>query len=366
VFTPQPAYTPPPVVSAPTSAADEDGAGGGFMTPVVARMVAEHSIDVSKVTGTGRDGRVTKRDIEMYLEERQRPAPQVVEAPRTVAPPPVVEAPRTVTPTPVVEAPRPAAPAPRPEPVPAPRPAPPPAPMVARPEPRPAQQGEILPLTNMRRRIAEHMVASKRISPHVTTVFEADLSAVTAHREKYKGEMEQRGVRLTFMAYFVEAVARTLRKHRIVNATYTEEGILMYGDVNIGMAAAVQGGAGLIVPVVKNADEKNLMGLARDVQDLTNRARSAQLTPNDVSGGTFTITNHGTGGSLWGTPIINQPQSAILGIGKFQKRVVVLENDAIAVRPMAYLSLTFDHRVLDGASGDAFMSDLIAYIESYK
>jgi pyruvate/2-oxoglutarate dehydrogenase complex dihydrolipoamide acyltransferase (E2) component len=369
VYTPQPAYTPPPVVSTASADEEEEESGGGsFMTPVVARMVAEHRIDISKVNGTGRDGRVTKRDIEDYLESRQRPA---VTPPPVAAPPPVVEAPRVVAPPPAPKPEPTPAPAPRVEPVaapaPAPRPAtPPPAPVVARPEPRPAQGGEILPLTNMRRRIADHMVNSKRISPHVTTVFEVDLSAITAHRERYKGEMEQRGVRLTFMAYFVEAVARTLRKHRIVNATYTDEGILLHNDVNIGMAAAVQGGAGLIVPVIKHSDEKNLMGLARDVQDLTTRARSAQLTPNDVSGGTFTITNHGTGGSLWGTPIINQPQSAILGIGKFQKRVVVLDNDAIAVRPMAYLSLTFDHRVLDGASGDAFMTDLIAYLESYK
>lgn len=384
---PAPTYAPPPVVASPSALYEEEEEAGGnasFMTPVVARMVAEHSIDISKVKGTGRDGRVTKRDIEDYLDARQRPAvtptpvvaapPPVVETPRVVTPPPVVETPRVVTPPPAptpAPAPRVEVPAPAPAPVaaPAPRvqtPPPAPAPVVARPEPRPAQGGEILPLTNMRRRIAEHMVASKRISPHVTTVFEVDLSAITSHREKYKSEMEQRGVRLTFMAYFVEAVARTLRKHRIVNATYTDDGILLYGDVNIGMAAAVQGGAGLIVPVIKHADEKNLMGLARDVQDLTTRARGAQLTPNDVSGGTFTITNHGTGGSLWGTPIINQPQSAILGIGKFQKRVVVLDNDAIAVRPMAYLSLTFDHRVLDGASGDAFMSDIIAYLESYK
>ena len=365
LFTPQPAYTPPPVVQNATTSYEEEEESGGnsFMTPVVARMVAEHRIDISKVTGSGRDGRITKRDIEDYLESRQRP---VVTPPPVAAPPPVVETPRVVAPpppTPVTPPPAPRVEAPAPRVV---TPTPAPAPVATRPEPRPAQGGEILPLTNMRRRIADHMVASKRISPHVTTVFEADLSAITAHRNKYKNEMEQRGVRLTFMAYFVEAVARTLRKHRIANSSYTDDGILLYGDVNIGMAAAVQGGAGLIVPVIKHADEKNLMGLARDVQDLTTRARTAQLTPNDVSGGTFTITNHGTGGSLWGTPIINQPQSAILGIGKFQKRVVVLDNDAIAVRPMAYLSLTFDHRVLDGASGDAFMSDLVEYLESYK
>lgn len=223
-----------------------------------------------------------------------------------------------------------------------------------------------MPLTNMRRRIAEHMVMSKRTAPHVTTVFEVDLSAVTRHRNAHKGDYEGRGVRLTFMAYFVEAAARALRKLPLANSTFTEEGIHIHADVNIGMAAATEGGAGLLVPVVKRADEKNLLGLARDVQDLTNRARGGSLMPDDMSGGTFTLTNHGVGGSLWGTPIINQPQSAILGIGKMQKRVVVTEDDAIAIRPMAYLSFTFDHRVLDGATADAFMSEVVAFLEGYQ
>jgi 2-oxoglutarate dehydrogenase E2 component (dihydrolipoamide succinyltransferase) len=229
-----------------------------------------------------------------------------------------------------------------------------------------AQPGELLPLTNMRRRIAEHMVTSKRAAPHVTTVFEADLSAISRHRDANKASFEARGVRLTFMAYFVEAVAWALRQHPLVNSTFTEEGIQLFAEVNIGMAVATGAGAGLLVPVIKRADEKNLVGLARDVQDLTQRARGGGLAPDDMSGGSFTITNHGVSGSLWGTPIINQPQSAILGLGKIQKRVVVTEDDAIAIRPMIYLSLTFDHRVLDGASSDAFMSDLVEYLEQFQ
>lgn len=210
------------------------------------------------------------------------------------------------------------------------------------------------------------MVESKRTAPHVTTVFEADLSAVAAHRDANRAALEGRGVRLTYMPYFVEAVAQALRKHPMVNSTFMEDGIQLLQDVNVGMAVATQGGAGLLVPVVRRADEKNLGGLARDVDDLTQRTRGSQLTPDDVSGGTFTITNHGASGSLWGTPIINQPQTAIMGIGKIQKRVVVTRDDAIAIRPMVYLSLTFDHRVLDGAAADAFMSDVVNFLESYQ
>ncbi len=218
----------------------------------------------------------------------------------------------------------------------------------------------------MRRRIAEHMVDSKRTAPHVTTVFEADLGRVAQHRDTNRSDMEARGIRLTYMAYIIEATAQALRKHPLANSSFSEQGIQLFADVNIGMAAATAGGAGLLVPVIKQADEKNLSGLARDVQDLTQRARSSNLTPDDMSGGTFTITNHGVGGSLWGTPIINQPQSAILGVGKIQKRVVVTADDAIAIRPMVYLSFTFDHRVLDGATADAFMQDVVDFIESYS
>jgi 2-oxoisovalerate dehydrogenase E2 component (dihydrolipoyl transacylase) len=218
----------------------------------------------------------------------------------------------------------------------------------------------------MRKAIAEHMVHSKRTAPHVTSVFEADLSAISAHRDANKGEFASRGVRLTFMPYFVAAVSQALRKHPMVNSTFTDDGVLLKRNVNIGMAAAISGGQGLIVPVIKNADDLNLFGLSRAINDLTERARANSLGPDDVQGGTFTITNHGVSGSLWGTPIINQPQTGILGIGKIQKRVIVTPDDAIAIRPMAYLSFTFDHRTLDGASADAFVADIITYLESYR
>ncbi len=224
----------------------------------------------------------------------------------------------------------------------------------------------MIPLTSMRRRIAEHMVQSKRAAPHVTTVFEADLSAISRHRDANRGDLEARGIRLTFMAYFVEAAAHALRNHPLVNSTFTDEGIHLLKEINVGMATATEGGAGLLVPVIKRTDEKNLAGLARDVHELTQRARGGGLTPDDMSGGTFTLTNHGVSGSLWGTPIINQPQSAILGIGKIQKRVVVTQGDSIAIRPMVYLSFTFDHRVLDGATADAFMAEVVAYLEAYQ
>ncbi len=308
------------------------------VSPVVARLAAEHDVDLSQVRGTGRGGRITKKDILAYIEARKKAA----------------EAKPEPTPTP-------ATPAPAPEPAqPA---APPPAPAVVLPG-----EGELVPLTPMRKAIAEHMVRSKHTAPHVTSVFEADLSRIVAHRRRHKADYEREGLRLTFTAYFVEAVAQTLRKHPTVNSTFTDDGILVRKAINIGVAVATEGGQGLIVPVIRNADELNLKGIVRALNDITDRARGGRLVPDDVQGGTFTITNHGVGGSLFGTPIINQPQSAIMGIGKIQKRAVVIEHDgvdAIAIRPMVYVTITFDHRVLDGASADAFMVDVIAYIENY-
>jgi len=189
-----------------------------------------------------------------------------------------------------------------------------------------------------------------------------------AHRNKHKATFAAEGVRLTYTAYFVEAVAQTLKKHPMVNSTFTDQGILLKRAINVGVATAVQDGKGLLVPVLKHADELSLKGIARALGDLTERARTGKLTPDDVQGGTFTITNYGTNGAIIGTPIINQPQAAILGVGAMQKRVVVVEQDgmdAIAIRPMAYLTLTFDHRILDGAAADAFMRDLVAYLQSY-
>lgn len=305
------------------------------ISPVVARLSAEHDVDLSKIDGTGRGGRVTKKDVLAYIEEREKAAAAAEAAPPEVA---------------------------------VPAPAPPPIAAEAPQPPTPRGEDQLVELTHMRRAIAEHMVRSARTAPHVTSVYEPDLSAIVAHRRRHKDEFAKRGLRLTYTAYFIEAVARALRDHPTVNSTFTEDGILLRGNVNVGVAVATEGGQGLIVPVIDNADELSLRGIARVLNDLTTRARTGALEPDDVQGGTFTITNYGVGGSLIGTPIINQPQSAILGVGKIEKRVVVVESDAgdsIAIRPRAYVTLTVDHRVLDGASADAFMRDVLAYIEEH-
>jgi 2-oxoglutarate dehydrogenase E2 component (dihydrolipoamide succinyltransferase) len=219
-------------------------------------------------------------------------------------------------------------------------------------------------LTTMRRAIADHMVMSKRTSPHVTTVMEADLSRVVAHRSANKADFARNGVRLTFTAYFVEATVAALRAYPVVNSSWSEEGVVLHRAVNVGMATALEHD-GLIVPVIKGADGLSLLGIARTVNDLAERARTKNLKPDEVRDGTFTITNHGTSGSLFATPIINQPQCGILGVGMMQKRVVVID-DAIAIRPMVYLSFTFDHRILDGATADYFLGAIKQRLEHWK
>jgi 2-oxoglutarate dehydrogenase E2 component (dihydrolipoamide succinyltransferase) len=214
----------------------------------------------------------------------------------------------------------------------------------------------------MRRGIADHMVRSKHTSPHVTTVFEFDFTAVAKHRAAHKDQFAQDGARLTFTAYIVAATVAALKKHPLVNSTWTEDGIRLLRDINLGMATALD--EGLIVPVIKNADSLNLLGLARIINDLAQRARSKQLRPDEVQGGTFTLTNHGISGSLFANPIINQPQCGILGVGMIEKRVKVI-NDAIAIRPMAYVGLTFDHRILDGATADYFVASIKETIENW-
>jgi 2-oxoglutarate dehydrogenase E2 component (dihydrolipoamide succinyltransferase) len=222
---------------------------------------------------------------------------------------------------------------------------------------------ELLPLTSIRRAIAEHMVRSKQTSPHVTTVFEFDFSAVAAHRRAHQEQFARDGARLTFTAYIVAATVEALKAHPLVNSSWSDDGILLHRVIHIGMATAIDDG--LIVPVIKDADGLNLLGLARAINDLADRARAKQLKPDEVRGGTFSITNHGTSGSLFATPIINQPQCGILGVGAIEKRVKVID-DAIAIRPLAYVSFTFDHRILDGASADAFVSTIKRLIETYQ
>jgi 2-oxoglutarate dehydrogenase E2 component (dihydrolipoamide succinyltransferase) len=287
------------------------------LSPVVARLAAEHRIDVSQIQGTGDGGRVTKQDIEKFIARRDaagQPTAQPLEQPTLQA--------------------------------------------------RHAGMAdeEVVPLTPMRKAIAEHMVRSVQTSPHVTTVFEVDMSKVAAHRAAHKEAFSGQGADLTYTAYFTEVVARVLREQPDINSSFGDKGIIQKKAINIGLAVAVE--QGLIVPVLKHADELNLLGVARAVNDLARRAREQKLLPDDVQGGTFTITNPGTGGSLFGTPIINQPQAAIMGIGAIVKRPVVLD-DAIAIRPMVYLSLSFDHRILDGAGGDRFLSAVKRYLETY-
>lgn len=306
--------------------AGEDMPFADWASPVVRRIADEHNVDLSKVQGTGRGGRTTKRDILAYLERRE-------EAPAAPAQP---------GPSPA----RPAA-----------RPSAPPRPRVE------VVPGELLQHSNMRRSIAEHMVRSKQTSPHVTTVFEVDFSAVAAHRSAHKDAYARDGVRLTFTPYIVAATVQALKEHPLVNSSWQEDGILVKKEINIGMATALDDG--LIVPVIKNADHFNLLGLARQVNDLAERARSNRLQPAEVQGGTFSITNHGISGSLFATPIINQPQCGILGIGKIEKRVKVID-DAIAIRPLAYVSFTFDHRILDGASADYFVAAFKQHIETWE
>ncbi|PMP74464.1 MAG: 2-oxo acid dehydrogenase subunit E2, partial [Chloroflexus aggregans] len=252
-------------------------------------------------------------------------------------------------------------PAPTPAPVAAPTPAPTPAPVEI-----PAD-AELVPLTPMRRSIAEHMARSVRTSPHVTTVMEADLSRVLAHRAAHQEAFNRQGVRLTLTPYFIIAAIAGLQAVPVFNGSFTEQGIILHRRINMGIAVALN--EGLLVPVIPDADEKNLLGLARAVNDLAERARTKRLRLEETQGGTFTITNHGVTGSLFATPIINQPQAGILGIGAVVKRPVVISQnglDAIAIRPLCYLSFTFDHRIADGATADRFLATVKQRLERWE
>jgi 2-oxoglutarate dehydrogenase E2 component (dihydrolipoamide succinyltransferase) len=306
----------------------------GFISPVVARIASEHHVDLSQVPGSGLGGRITKKDVLAFIEQRV---------------------------TPVLSAAAPAQPA---------SPTTPPAPTAPQPAAVPVGTltSDLIPHTTLRRAIAEHMVLSKHTSPHVTTVMEADLSRVLAHRSANKDAFAKDGVNLTFTAYFISAIVSALKAYPIVNSSWSDEGILIHRQINIGMATSL-GEDGLIVPVIKQADGLSLLGMARTINDLANRARLRKLIPDEVKGGTFTLTNHGISGSLFASPIINQPQCAILGTGAIQKRAVVITDpnlgDVIAIRPMVYISLTFDHRILDGASADYFLAKVVESLQNF-
>jgi 2-oxoglutarate dehydrogenase E2 component (dihydrolipoamide succinyltransferase) len=320
-------------------------------SPVVARMAAEHNLDLSRIRGTGLGGRVTKKDVEAYLAA-QREASAAELAPweqpgggDLFKPTDEMFAAASAKP--------PAAPV---------SPAP--------PAPVPSElSGTLVPHSAMRRSIAKHMVESKlRIAPHVTTVFEVDMTRVIAHQRANEAAFAAQGVRLTLTAYFVAAIVRAAQAQPTLNSRWTDDGLFVPNVVNIGVAVALDDG--LIVPVIKNAQDLSLIGLARQVNDLAARARAKQLKPDDVQGGTITLTNHGVSGSLLATPIINQPQSAIVGVGAVTKRPVVIAdsdgNDMLAIRPMLYVTLTFDHRVADGAQGDAFMRVFKETLENWR
>ena len=325
---PTASITPAPVPEASASKGE-----GLRSSPLVRKIAAENNIDLRGIPGTGASGRITKQDILGHLEGAAASAPAVSPAP-TAAPS-----------APTVPAATKAAPAPTAAPLP----------------------GELVPLSKMRSIIAKRMVESKATSPHVHTVFKVDMTRVVKLREKEKNKYEQRnGVKLTYMPFITRAAVQALRKQPIVNASMQGESILYNKNINIGIAVALEWG--LIVPVVKQAEEKSFLGIARAVVDLADRARSKKLAPDDVAGGTFTLTNSGIFGEQFGMPIIAQPQSAILGIGGLNKEAVVLTDkdgqDTIAIRSIQHFTLGFDHRIIDGADAGKFMSEFKAYLEN--
>ncbi|MDW5265696.1 MULTISPECIES: 2-oxoglutarate dehydrogenase, E2 component, dihydrolipoamide succinyltransferase [Acidobacteriaceae] len=315
-----------PAASAPTPAAAAPAASAGEgvrSSPLVRKIAKDNNVDLTQVPGTGSEGRITKTDILGHLEGGAKPA---AAAPAASAP-------------------------------------------AAKPAASTPQPGDLVPMTKMRSIIAQRMVESKRTSPHVHTVFKVDMTRIVKLREKEKSKYEQRnGVKLTYMPFITRAAIVALRKHPIVNGAIEGDAIRYNKNINIGIAVALDWG--LIVPVLKQTEEKNFLGIARGIVDVADRARNKKLAPDEISGGTFTLTNSGIFGEQFGTPIINQPQSAILGIGGLNKEAEVLTdkdgNDVIAIRSIQRFTLGFDHRIVDGADAGKFMSDFKAYLENWS
>ncbi len=343
VEVPVPASPMPEVAAAEPKPADASAAADSEgerlrSSPLVRRIAGEHGVDLAQVTGTGLEGRITKTDILAFIEK----GPPAAESVPTIAiqaaepsPAPIIQQ----VPTRETATPAPAAPA-------------------------EASRVERTPMSVMRKSIAEHMMVSRRTSAHVATVFEADVTRVVTVRDAYKDRYAtEEGIKLTFTPFFMRAVIGGLKAFPVVNASIEGDEIVYKKDINIGVAVALDWG--LIVPVIHNAEEKSFLGLNRAVADLAERARSKKLLPDEVQGGTFTITNPGPYGGLFGVPIINQPQVAILGLGGIHKRPVVV-NDAIAIRSMVYLALSFDHRLIDGATADQFMAEVKKRLENWE
>jgi 2-oxoglutarate dehydrogenase E2 component (dihydrolipoamide succinyltransferase) len=311
--------------------------GERFYSPLVRSIATEEGLDISEldqVKGSGKDGRVTKSDLLDYLKNRGA-APQV-EAPKVAAP----------------------------------SPSPTPAPKVVSTPPKVSMSGnnEIIEMDRMRKLIADHMVMSKQTSPHVTSFVEADVTTLVNWRNRIKGDFKKReGQNITFTPIFIEAVAKAIKDFPMINVSVDGTNIVVHKDINVGMAAALPSG-NLIVPVVKGADQMNLMGITKTVNDLANRARNNKLKPDEIQGGTFTLTNVGSFGNVMGTPIINQPQVAILAVGAIKKKPAVIETphgDLIGIRHMMFLSLSYDHRVVDGALGGSFLRKVADYLEQF-
>jgi pyruvate dehydrogenase E2 component (dihydrolipoamide acetyltransferase) len=328
---PPPAAAPVPAAAVPAAALDAAEGQRQKSSPLVRKIAKEHGVDLSRVPGSGLGGRVTKDDILGFLNKGGKPA-----APA-------------------------AAPARAPQPESAPQPA------AHVPAFKPGDNVEIVPMSVMRRKIAEHMVLSRRTSAHVHSVFEVDYTRVAKIRQARKADYERQGVKLTYMSFLMKAAVDALKAVPIVNTSIDGDNIVYKKDINLGIAVALDWG--LIVPVIKHAEEKNVLGLSRAIQDLAARARAKQLKPDEVQGGTFTITNPGGYGTFHGTPVISQPQAAILGTYAVVKRPWVIQDDrgedVIAIRPIMNLTLTYDHRLVDGALAGRFLRDLREKLESW-
>ena len=333
------------VHTAINTAAPVSGVAGSnkFYSPLVLNIAREENVSMSEletIAGSGNEGRVTKRDILTFVSNRTGGTPQPVAAP--------VSMPAAIS-TPIIETPK------------------TPAPVTAAVTSL-SGGDEIIEMDRMRKLIADHMVMSKQTSPHVTSFVEADVTNMVLWREKNKKTFEKReGEKITFTPLFIECVARAIKDYPMINCSVSGTNIIKKKNINIGMAAALPSG-NLIVPVIKNADTMNLIGITKSVNDLANRARANQLKPDDISGGTFTITNVGGFGNLMGTPIINQPQVAIMATGVIKKKPAVMETefgDVIAIRHMMFLSLSYDHRVVDGSLGGSFLRRVADYMEQW-
>jgi pyruvate dehydrogenase E2 component (dihydrolipoamide acetyltransferase) len=334
------ATPPPPPMPAPAAAAHEEE-DEARSSPLVRKIAREHGISLSQIKGTGLGGRITKQDIQQFIDN-QASQPAHAEAAARPVPPARSEAEPSQAPA-ASAPPRPAAPAPYP--------------------------GDLVPMTNMRRLIAKHMIESRRTSAHVHCMYEVDFTRIVNLRSKLKTGFEQRhGVRLTFMPFFVRAAIIALQQWPIINANIDGDNIRYHRNINVGIAVALDWG--LIVPVLKNAGDLNFLGLQRGITDLGERARTKKLKPEDVEGSTFTITNPGQFGAVFGLPIINQPNSAIMGVGGITKQPLVITdkdgNDSIAIRSVVHLTLGYDHRLIDGAVADQFMAQVKKNLEQWN